>query len=793
MAGAAFLFAVPSVLPQAPQDNATLTGDVLDASGKGLSNAAVLIKAEPKGTTRNLKTDANGHFEATGLAAGDYKIEASAIGFTSVTRSQQVTAGSANELSITLAVAAISQELTVEGGPPSIASQMAPVRVSLDQESPHSIIPQATIENFDSPVADFTAIVQQAPGTFSVSPNGVGLGQSNTYFRGFADGLYTITWDGIPFEDTNSPTHHSWAFFPAPWIGGVDFDRSPGTASTVGPTNFGGSIGLLSRNPEESPDIRASVSYGSFDTRLLDLSGDSGTFMGGKSDLWFDVHQLLSNGYQTDNKQKRDGGALKYFFKPTRKTTVTAFVSDVDLWTNTPNFGGPSRAQVAQYGDSFLLTGNPTQPTFFGYNYYHVQTDFTYIGVNTDLGGGWRLDEKAYQYRYWNKQNYNSTTAINATSAVDKLNGYNKWGDTIAASQESKYGTFRVGVWYEWSYTDRYQYPTSPLTGIDSTLPNFHEHFITQSTQPYFEYTWRATRRLTLTAGMKYAEYAIHLNQYADNGKTVGALGGVQFVTHGGLYPSWLPSASGNYRITNNWSVYAQIAKGSVIPPSSVFDVKNALVETAPKVTTVLTYQAGSVFKWNRVSANVDAYHSHFQNAYSSVLNAATGEYDYFLNPDSITKGIEAEGNVYVGKGLSINGNFTAGSAKYVGSELWVQDSPRNTESIGFTYGFKNVDVGLFDKRIGQLYNDNGATHQAVSIAPFSVVNLYLNYTIKNASHLRDSKIRLSFNNLGNNRNIVGVTPAAATTSLPAPGDILTILPPRSIMVSFIAGWAPKR
>lgn len=50
--------------------------------------------------------------------------------------------------------------------------------------------------------------------------------------------------DGIPFYDTNSPMHHSWAFVPAQFFGGIDLDRSPGTASTVGPTPFGGSIHL---------------------------------------------------------------------------------------------------------------------------------------------------------------------------------------------------------------------------------------------------------------------------------------------------------------------------------------------------------------------------------------------------------------------------------------------------------------------------------------------------------------------------------------------------------------------
>ena len=83
-----------------------------------------------------------------------------------------------------------------------------------------------------------------------------------------------MTFDGIPFEDTNTPTHHSWANFPSGWITPSDFDRSPGLASDFGPTNFGGSINLKSPQLFPDPDIRATVFYGSFNTRLLQLDAD---------------------------------------------------------------------------------------------------------------------------------------------------------------------------------------------------------------------------------------------------------------------------------------------------------------------------------------------------------------------------------------------------------------------------------------------------------------------------------------------------------------------------------------
>ena len=79
---------------------------------------------------------------------------------------------------------------------------------------------------------------------------------------------------------------------------------APARPRRSAPDNFGGSINLLSRDLESSPDVRAYSSYGSFNTRLLGLQLDSGQFgFGGdkKSSLFVDLHQLLSDGYETYN------------------------------------------------------------------------------------------------------------------------------------------------------------------------------------------------------------------------------------------------------------------------------------------------------------------------------------------------------------------------------------------------------------------------------------------------------------------------------------------------------------
>ena len=54
---------------------------------------------------------------------------------------------------------------------------------------------------------------------------------------------------------------------------------------------------------------------------------------------------------------------------------------------------------------------------------------------------------------------------------------------------------------------------------------------------------------------------------------------------------------------------------------------------------------------------------------------------------------------------------------------------------------------------------------QAITISPFNVVNVFVNYEIKNQSWLRGSKIGVAVNNLADSHNIVGVTPAVAATA----------------------------
>ena len=95
-------------------------------------------------------------------------------------------------------------------------NQSTPITASVHTTEPQAIVSRSIIENAIAPTADFSQVVLLTPGA-SISPstgNGVGTADTKIVLRGFQDGQYNITYDGIPFGDSNDPTPHSTSYFP---------------------------------------------------------------------------------------------------------------------------------------------------------------------------------------------------------------------------------------------------------------------------------------------------------------------------------------------------------------------------------------------------------------------------------------------------------------------------------------------------------------------------------------------------------------------------------------------------
>ncbi len=340
----------------------------MDQTGKGIANATVELKGEAGATSRSV-TDTAGKFTAKDIPAGTYTIVASAEGFSKATRpGGQVIAGATLDVPITLTVESVLTEVTVSDSV-SLAESLAPSGNTLEAVSAKTEISGEFIKNFMSPTADYAEVVNYAPGTFSLNPNGIGLGQGKTYFRGFPDGDYTMTFDGIPFEDTNSPTHHSWANFPSGWTAYPPISTAARAWPQLSapPTSAGRSI-CSRRNC-----FRTRTFAHPYRTArgIHVCSNWTPTPVSlGRREIWLsllmDIQQLLSDGYQTFNYQKRVAGYGKYQYLVSPTAHLLRLYGGLSGHLDQPisQFEPTRRAgKVAQFGDNYLLYQHPEQPS----------------------------------------------------------------------------------------------------------------------------------------------------------------------------------------------------------------------------------------------------------------------------------------------------------------------------------------------------------------------------------------------------------------------------------------------
>src|SRR5258708_5562209 len=149
--------------------------------------------------------------------------------------------------------------------------ESAPAKARLETTEPQTIINRSYIEDSVSETADYTTILAIAPGMTGFDTNGPGLsdgGVKNT-MRGLPDGSYGITYDGIPFGDTNGPSHHSQSYFPGSTIGGIDVDRGPGNAGNMGAATYGGSINMFSDILTSNSHAKVAATAGSWGTNMF--------------------------------------------------------------------------------------------------------------------------------------------------------------------------------------------------------------------------------------------------------------------------------------------------------------------------------------------------------------------------------------------------------------------------------------------------------------------------------------------------------------------------------------------
>ncbi len=694
-------------------------------------------------------------------------------------------------------------DLGIVGAQGSGVSSVAPAHSSLQATQPKAVIDKTFFEDSKSPAADYTNIAAIAPGVSGgISPNGPGLGEAKNVIRGFKDGEYNVTFDDIPFGDTNGPTHHTTAYFPASIIDHVTVERGPGNASTIGQATFGGSVNLYSLVPSSEFGFSPFISMGSWNTKLVGGRVDTGTLAAlGGSKLTVNAQELTSDGYLTNSRLWGKNITAKYEQPIGSNTLLTLFSSNnSNLYYQSDGSKGITEAQAAIYGKNFGLSSDPLKALYWGYGRVEKSTAFDYIRLQSDLGSGWAVDNTSYYIWYGNNTlSADSASPDDGLAAVYtlqgkkgklenqmpgyiKLNQYTIYGDVLKLTKQTAAGLMRVGIWSEWTDTfrSRYDYnlfgmtPNYKETAGWSSIPSnilYDQGSSWNNYQPFAEFEWAATDKLKITPGIKLMKWrqsidaavldkAARMPAHIDN-----------------EYKATLPFLTANYKFDKNSSVYAQYAKGMLVPDISYYySPSYQNTDITPQTST--NYQVGYVQKSDNLTFDVDAYYINFNNMLTK--DPSSTDPVYYNGGGVIYKGLEGQVAYALGNGFSAYTNGSINSAKSRETNLTVANAPDKTAALALSYNANNWKSSFVYKYVGKQFAD--ATN-LLAINAYTTLDYNVGYTFRNVGlGVKKMKLNLGVYNILNHKDVI--TASMTNKTGPSASDLFTWQPERSLMAT---------
>ena len=219
-----------AVFGQSESGKAALEGRILDPTGQSVSNATVTALSPQTGYRRQVSSDGSGDFRLSGLPVGLYEVEATANGFAnSRVTGIELTVGQTRIISVTLSLASVSTEVTVEGSALVVSQADIHNSVTLNER---------TIQDLPIRGRNFTEFVQLSPGVMQ---------EQNRYgivYNGQRSINANVSLDGVDFSDSlqggsrGGGANESAFFFPQLAIREFQIVRS-GVSAEIGRTNSG--------------------------------------------------------------------------------------------------------------------------------------------------------------------------------------------------------------------------------------------------------------------------------------------------------------------------------------------------------------------------------------------------------------------------------------------------------------------------------------------------------------------------------------------------------------------------
>ncbi|BFI97318.1 MAG: TonB-dependent receptor [Rhodanobacter sp.] len=683
------------------------------------------------------------------------------------------------------------------------AGTIAPTQGSMVATEPQSIVGSLYLQENIAPTGDYSDAIAISPSTYTIAPNGSGLMEAAVVgIRGFQDGQYNVTFDGIPWGDSNDFTHHSTSYFTNQDTSSVTVDRGPGTAGTLGDATFGGTVSVQSLDPSAEFNLHPYLGYGSWATAVEGMRIDTGKLGSSGATAVINVQNSDSDGYLTYSGQRRQNVFAK-LVQPLGDSTTLTFGG---MWNKIHQYvpPGATKAQIAEFGPNHALNNDPTSQAYYRDNQDRITTYLAYAGLHSEFGS-WKIDDKAYTYAYNhfgfsgldpNGETPNGTfcspkgtacTAPGDVPATHMRNWYRSFGDIFRLSKELGPGELRTGAWFDHQDNLRWEYDFDDTLGVPALNTNGAPtkgnptplardmNDSLRTFQPFVEYQWNIDDNAWLVGGLKYEDFKRNLDA-AVNQKTGTPL------NYSKRWEATLPSVAFHYAFNDDWTAYAQWAKGFLAPNLNLLYVPDPRVSDGsiePQKTT--NWQMGTTWSSDNLTLSGDVYKIDFNNF---IQSQKIGGVTYFYNGGGVHySGIELEGSYIVGGGFSVYANGSLNRAIQTESNTWNPNTPHKTAALGLIYRSGPIYASLTDKFVGKTFYSANASDDT-PIGGYAIANFAASYRFElHTAELKDIKLGVQVNNLLNDTRINALAGTTAADGTP----LFWTIPARSYSVTVSA------
>ncbi len=651
----------------------------------------------------------------------------------------------------------------------SKVNEQTPITSSIAATQPQSIINRSVIANVVLATSDFNDVILLTPGASqTTNGNGPGLSESKINLRGFKDGNYNMTIDGVPFGDTNDPTHHSTSYFPNGTYEQIVVDRGPGNASQLGQANFGGNINIYTRTVNDKFGGSLEGSYGTFNTQLYRGTLQTGEIGSTGIKAVFVGEHKKTNGALSNSPLKADNLFGKVIV-PIGRGTLSIVASYNNNAFNQSDNNGATLDQVARYGKGFALSSvndadfasNPYFQSRADWNFTKKRADFEIVRLQVPLTDRFSIDNKAYTYFY---KNYTVSASDITTPGAGqsasplingkptaikgdipgyiKLNQYRVYGDILQGKYDTGFGELTVGAWLEFSDTHRFRYDLDMTrstfnngeivtqvdnydqkttgqigvnpdgTAVTGPLLQLNGQPVPQNIQfdessSWYQQQYFAQFDWKPLDGLTITPGVKHVN-FSRNILSPIATQKARFGTASEAnFQKTLPFLTANYRLHGNWAIYGQYAKGFLIPALANLEVSTT-APLIPDPTTTTNYQVGTVYAGDRLNIDVDAYLIKLSNTIICT-GPANAQCSNTGHP-STYKGLEGQISFVPFSHFTLLANGSVNSSKDDVTGFRVPGAPEYTALAGALFNAGRFKLSFVQKFTGKQFTGANET-----------------------------------------------------------------------------------